>query len=119
MMLALIGFTIGDWFAGIDYAYQQSKAFLEMSATDKLLAKAFLDAFHHWQIGAILFFLPTLGSISFPGWNVTINFGGVVFTALKWIGVGIWAHDWRDWQHVIDRYKKALTGDEDPEPPGE
>lgn len=117
IILVMIGFTIGDWFSQIDYIIQQGQGFITKSEIDKKIIKAFFDVFHHWQIGAILFFLPGLGSLTFPFLKITIDFGAPIFDALMWIGVGIWGHDWKDWKHVLDRYKKSITSEDDSEDP--
>lgn len=119
LILVIIGFTIGDWFSAIDYIYQQSEGFKKIkSDIDKKLAKAFFDAFHHWQIGALMFFFHTV-TFRIPGTDFIFS-TAAYSEIIRWIGVGIWGHDWKDWQHVLDRYKKAITGEvEDPEKPPE
>lgn len=114
LVLAIIGFTIGDFFSNLDWIYQQGEGFKNLkSEIDKKIMKAFFDAFHHWQIGALMFFFHSV-AIPIPGTGIVIHLAPYS-ELIKWIGVGIWVHDWKDWQHVIERYKKQITGENEDE----
>lgn len=104
IILVLIGFIIGEWFSQLDWNYQQTDGFKNLkSDVDKMIVKTLLDIPHHWPLGALLFFFPSFTFVV-PGLNFLFSTAPYAPT-LMWIGVGLWTQDWRNWQHVLDRYK--------------
>ena len=114
-ILALMGFTFGSAFANIDYQLQQTEWFKRKDEADQKIIKMFLDCFHHWWIGAILLYFPYDRAFTLFGYTFTLA-GTFISEVLPWIGVGLFAHDWKDYKHVLERFK-WYKEDETPEEP--
>lgn len=101
----LIGMVFGRSFGKkLDHEIQQSEWFKDQPPYTQSMIKRFLDFFHHWWIGCIIWLYSPLivKLIAWPSLEMEI----------LWFGVGLFLDDIRDFKHVLARYKASTNEEE-------
>lgn len=101
-LFALMGMQFAAAFSNIDYDIQQTKWFTKLSMAEQKTVKSVLDFFHHWWIGAILYFYPLL-EFTLPGTQIIFSTAAYV-NFIKWFGAGIFIDDSKDLENLYRRY---------------
>lgn len=105
LVVMLMGMGAGNAFSKIDYIIQQTKTFTDQGSITQAVIKMFLDFFHHWWMGALVWLYPHM----FAQW---LHLWPSIVPEMMWFGAGIFLDDIRDFQHLLERYSKIV----DPEP---
>ncbi len=104
----LIGMSFGRNFGKkLDQGIQASTWFTDRNPILQGILKRTLDFFHHWWIGCIIWLYAPLITRLFLWPSIQLE--------IMWFGVGLFIDDIRDFNHVLDRYKKTV---EPTKPPG-
>ena len=97
----LIGMLFGRTFGKkLDHSFQELPWFKDQPEFTQDMIKRTLDFTHHWWIGCIIWLYAPLivKLIAWPSLEMEI----------MWLGVGLFLDDIRDFNHVLDRYKKTV-----------
>lgn len=111
LMGMLFAYSFGS---KLDYEIQKTRWFKNLIPFNKYIVKSFLDFFHHWWIGFGFFLYAESIALAFQQPHIVEE--------LMFFGLGIFIDDIRDYQHLIERYKKLFeesndNEDELPAPP--
>lgn len=97
-----IGMIFGRSFGKkLDYELQQTKWFKDRHPFWQGLFKRFLDFMHHWWIGAIIWLYSPMITRRFLWSSIEME--------IMWFGIGLFIDDIRDFNHVLDRYRKVIN----------
>lgn len=110
LVVMLMGMAFGAAFSKIDYIIQQMQGFKDHGPIMQAVIKMFLDFFHHWWMGALVWLYPHM----FAKW---LNLWPSIIPEMMWFGAGVFLDDFKDFDNLLRRYKKIIDPDP-PEPPG-